>query len=225
MAGGVDALIVENFGDAPFRPGRVDAVTVATMTRICQAVREQVRCPIGVNVLRSDAASALAIAIACQAEFIRVNVHTGVMATDQGLIQGRADETLRLRAALGARQIQIFADVLVKHAQPVGSITLEEAVNDLIERGLADAVIVSGRATGHATRADDVYEAVRCAAGVPVYVGSGVTVENVECVMPPASGVIVGSWLKRDGQASAPVELERVQRLRGRIDELRARAS
>lgn len=225
VGGGADALIIENFGDAPFRRGRVDAVTVAAMTRACQAVREHVRCPIGVNVLRNDAEAALAVAVACEASFIRVNVHTGVMATDQGFIAGRADETLRLRRALGAQHIQIFADVLVKHAQPVGAITLEEAVDDLVERGLADAVIVSGQATGHATRADDVRETVRCAAGVPVYVGSGVTLDNVGQVLPPATGVIVGTWLKLAGRASGPVDIERVRALRQRIDQLPSSAT
>lgn len=225
VAGGVDAVIIENFGDAPFRRGRVDAITVAAMTRICLAVRDRVACPIGVNVLRNDAEAALAVAVACGAAFIRVNVHTGVLATDQGLIEGRADETLRLRAALNAQQIQVFADVLVKHAQPIGAITLAEAVDDLVERGLADAVIVSGPATGHATRAGDVSEAARCAAGVPVYVGSGVTADNVDQVMPPATGVIVGTSLKRDGHAAAPVDPERVRRLRSHIDMLTKRRS
>ena len=50
--------------------------------------------PVGVNVLSNDAASALAIAAATDARFIRVNVHTGSMNTDQGPIHGRAHETL-----------------------------------------------------------------------------------------------------------------------------------
>lgn len=211
--GGVDAIIVENFHDAPFRPGAVDANTVAAMTRATLAVRNAVACDLGVNVLRNDAAAALGIALACDASFIRVNVHTGAMLTDQGIISGRADETLRLRKLLGAERIRIYADVLVKHAVSLGPVRLEDAVRDAVERGLADAIIVTGAATGAAASPDDVQQAVDVA-GVPVYVGSGVTGDNLDQFVPPATGVIVGSWLKRDGVVGNPVDARRVERVR-----------
>ncbi|RIK36017.1 MAG: phosphorybosylanthranilate isomerase, partial [Chloroflexi bacterium] len=106
-AGGADGLIVENFHDAPYRPGAVEAHTVAAMTRVTQAIRAAVRCDIGVNVLRNDAAAALGIALATGGQFIRVNIHSGAMLTDQGIVQGQADQTLRLRRALGAEHIAI----------------------------------------------------------------------------------------------------------------------
>ncbi len=211
--GGVDAIIVENFHDAPFRPGAVDAHTVAAMTAATLAVRRDVSCALGVNVLRNDAAAALGIALACDAAFIRVNVHTGAMLTDQGIINGRADETLRLRRLLGAEHIQIFADVLVKHAVSLGPVTLEDATRDVVERGLADAVIVTGTATGSAANPDDVTRVVDVAS-VPVYVGSGVAAENLASFVPPATGVIVGSWLKTDGIVTNAVDATRVERVR-----------
>ena len=140
--------------------------------------------------MRNDAAAALGIALACDVSFIRVNVHTGAMLTDQGIINGRADETLRLRKLLGAERIQIFADVLVKHAVPLGLVTLEDATRDAVERGLADAVIVTGSATGTAASPNDVRRVVDVAQ-VPVYVGSGVTVDNLATFVPPATG---GRW-------------------------------
>src|SRR5713101_4601014 len=82
--GGVDGVMVENFGDAPFYPDHVPPETVAAMTRAARAVVEAVPVPVGVNVLRNDTAAALAIAVAVGARFIRVNVHTGAMWTDQG---------------------------------------------------------------------------------------------------------------------------------------------
>src|SRR5262249_4211077 len=123
VAGGVDGVMVENFGDAPFYPERVPPETVAAMTRAARAVVEVVSVPVGVNVLRNDAAAALAIAGVVGASFIRVNVHTGAMWSDQGLLQGRAHETLRQRRALGAR-VLILADVLVKHAVPPGPMSI-----------------------------------------------------------------------------------------------------
>ncbi|CAN5692598.1 BtpA/SgcQ family protein [soil metagenome] len=218
QAGGVDGIIVENFFDVPFRPGRVDPHTVAAMARICSKVREQVSCRIGVNVLRNDALSALGIAVASEADFIRVNIHSGAMLTDQGIIQGEADETLRLRRYLDAGHIQIFADVLVKHAISLGALTIDDAVRDATERGLADAIVVTGVATGQATLAEEVARAVAAAGSVPVYAGSGVTAENVINIAGPAHGVIVGTWLKIDGEVSNPVDEQRVHRLRAALD-------
>ncbi len=115
---GVDALIVENFGDVPFYPRHVPRHTVAFMTAIGREVARGFRLPIGINVLRNDAESAIAVASAVPAEFIRVNVHTGARLTDQGLIEGMAHEALRHRKLLGSN-VKIFADVNVKHSTPL----------------------------------------------------------------------------------------------------------
>ena len=100
--GGVSGIIVENFGDAPFRIGRVEPDTVAAMSLAVDRVRRATSLPIGINMLRNDAASGLAVAVAAEAQFIRVNVHYGVMAADEGLVEGEAFTTLRRRQALGS---------------------------------------------------------------------------------------------------------------------------
>ncbi len=98
--GGVSGIIVENFGDAPFRIGRVEPDTVAAMTLAVDRVRRVTSLPVGINMLRNDAASALAVAVAAEAQFIRVNVHYGVMAADEGMVEGEAYATIRRRRAL-----------------------------------------------------------------------------------------------------------------------------
>ena len=118
--GGARGIIVENFGDAPFRIGRVEPETVAAMTRAVDLVCRTTPLPVGVNMLRTDALSALAVAVAGGARFIRVNVHYGTMAADEGLVTGEASETLRRRRLMDADHIAILADVLVKHAVPLG---------------------------------------------------------------------------------------------------------
>src|SRR4051812_25609976 len=120
-AGGCDAIAFENFGDRPFFKDRVPAETIAALTRVIVEVTAETKLPFGVNVLRNDAASAVAIAAATGAAFIRVNVHSGAMQTDQGIIEGRAAETLRKRAAI-APEVLIFADHMVKHAAPLVAI-------------------------------------------------------------------------------------------------------
>ncbi|RME41749.1 MAG: phosphorybosylanthranilate isomerase, partial [Planctomycetota bacterium] len=171
---GFHALIVENFGDVPFRRGPLDPGTVAAMAVAADAVKRETSLPVGVNALRNDAVSALGVAAAAGASFVRVNVHTGVYATDQGMIEGRADEALRYRRLLGAR-IAVLADVHVKHAVPVSEPDLARAARETAYRGLADGLIVTGPATGEPVdpkHLDRVREAVP---DRPVFVGSGAT--------------------------------------------------
>lgn len=204
--GGADGAIVENFGDRPF-PKSADKATVAQMAVIARELVRRARIPVGVNVLRSDGLAALAAAFAAGAAFIRVNVFSGVAFTDQGVIEGCAREVLSLRRALGA-QVAVFADVHVKHAFHFGGIF--EAARDAARNG-ADALIVTGKATGDAPDPGDL-RAAKEASGLPVLVGSGITPENVGRYAE-ADGVIVGTWLKEAAQVERPVDPARVREL------------
>ncbi|MEB3337515.1 MAG: BtpA/SgcQ family protein [Leptolyngbyaceae bacterium] len=210
-AGGVNGIIVENFFDAPFTKDQVDPAVVSSMSLIVQRLMNLVTVPIGVNVLRNDALSALAIATCVKAKFIRVNVLTGVMATDQGLIEGQAHRLLRYRRELGS-DVKILADVLVKHARPLGSPNLTTAVQETIERGLADGVILSGWATGSPPSLEDLELAKAAAKQTPVLIGSGADWENIHSLMQAADGVIVSSSLKRQGRIDQPIDPSRVSR-------------
>ena len=211
--GGANALIIENLGDAPYFPDRVPPITIATMTRIARHIAERASLPFGVNVLRNDGAAALAIAAATGAAFIRVNVLTGARVSDQGILQGRAHELLRLRHQLGAEGVRILADVDVKHSAPLGGMPLEQEVADTLHRARADAIIVSGSGTGGSIDAD-VLRRVRAAAGAAtIYAGSGVTPETVPQLSREVDGFIVGTWLKHDGDLGQPVDPARVRRL------------
>ncbi|MBD2102970.1 photosystem I biogenesis protein BtpA [Leptolyngbya sp. FACHB-261] len=210
-AGGVNGIIVENFFDAPFPKDQVDPAVVSAMSLVIQRLKHLITLPLGVNVLRNDAHSALAIAACVGAEFIRVNVLTGVMATDQGLIEGQAHQLHRYRRELGA-DVKIFADVLVKHARPLGTPNLTTAVQETIERGLADAVILSGWATGSPPSLEDLELASAAAGSTPVFIGSGADWENIGSLIRAADGVIVSSALKRHGQIQQTIDPTRVSR-------------
>jgi len=211
-SGGVDGVLVENYGDTPFFSGRVPAATVAALTRAVEVVRTEAALPVGVNVLRNDAAAALGIAAATGARFIRVNVHTGSMFTDQGLIEGRAAETIRLRARL-CPEVAILADVFVKHATPPPGARLLDSARDAVERGHADGLIASGTATGRPADPDHLRALKSAAEGVPVWLGSGLTPENAADFAAVADGFIVGSALQAGSRAGAGVEEERVRAL------------
>ena len=210
--GGVDTLLVENYGDVPFAPGRVDAGTVAGMAAVITEIREALALPIGVNVLKTDALSALAVAAATGARFIRVNVHVGAVVADQGLLQSDAHDTLRYRRLLGS-DVKIFADVQAKHGVPLASVPIEQEARDCVSRGLADALVVSGAATGEPTPMGDIKRVRGAVPDVPLLVGSGVTAETVGELLSVADGVIVGTAVKRDGHLANPVDPERVRRL------------
>lgn len=209
--GGADGIIVENFGDAPFRIGRVEPETVAAMTRVVARVVDSVALPVGVNMLRSDALSALAVAVAAGARFLRVNIHYGTMAADEGLTTGAAYETLRRRRLLAAEDIAILADVLVKHAVPLGAADLGLLARETAYRGLADGLIVTGPVTGQPAAAADVAAARQAVPDRLLLVGSGVTAANAAAFLPYADGAIVGTSLKADGIIANPIDPARVK--------------
>ena len=210
--GGAQGIIVENFGDSPFRTGRVEPDTVAAMTLAVERVRSSVSIPVGINMLRNDAISALAVAVATGCEFIRVNVHYGVMATDEGIVEGEAHETTRRRRSLNA-DVQILADVLVKHAEPMGQSDIGLVAQETTRRALADGLIVSGPATGQPTNSFDVSVVRRAVPDGFVLVGSGINEHNVWRILEHADGAIVGTSLKTEGIVTNPVDPDRVRRL------------
>ena len=215
LEGGVDAVVVENFGSSPFAKGdtgsRLPPHQVALMTRVVDLMVRESAKPVGVNCLRNDAYSALGIAAATGARFVRVNVHTGAYVTDQGLIEGESHHTLRYRRELGAEHVAILADVLVKHAEPLVPVDPVTATEDTVKRGLADGVIVTGSATGKPVDEALVREVANAAGAASVLVGSGLTVDNCAKLAPWVDGAIVGTALKRDGQLFAPVDPQRVR--------------
>jgi membrane complex biogenesis BtpA family protein len=207
-ANGVDGVLVENFRDKPFYPDRVPPETIAAMSVVVREVVREAKIPVGVNVLRNDSTAGMAIATSAGARFIRVNVHSGAVVADQGLLQGRSHETLRLRAGLRS-SVLILADVGVKHATPLADRGLDMEARDVADRGLADGLIVSGHFTGGRTDPRDV-DVVRTATALPVIIGSGVTPETLTELLPRAHGFIVGSYFKVDGKADNPVDETRI---------------
>jgi len=212
-SGGVDAVLVENFGDAPFYPADVPDHVVAEITSVVYDVVDAVSVPVGVNVLRNDGEAALSVAAAAGAAFVRVNVLAGAAATDQGVIEGAAHDLLRLRERIDA-QVAVCADVDVKHATPLDDRPIGDRAADLLARGGADAVIVSGAATGAETPAADLRDVREAVGDDPaVLVGSGATAETLPDLLDVADGAIVGTALKQGAETTAPVDGERVERV------------
>lgn len=214
--GGVDAILIENLGDMPYYPNKVPDITVAAMTKVALKISENVNLPLGINVLRNDCLAALSIAYVVDASFIRVNVLTEVVVTDQGIIEGKAHELMRLRHFLRA-DIKVLADVHVKHGYPLMKRTIEESAIDTVSRGLADGIIITGKATGIAPKLDEVRKVknklLEEDIKAPVLIGSGITADNVTTFLSICDGVIVGTYFKKGGDVWSPIDPLKVRRL------------
>ena len=208
--GGVDTVILENFGDAPFVRTQVGPHVVAMMTRIALAVRG-VGLTLGINVLRNDAQAAMAIAAAVGAAFIRINVHTGAAWTDQGLIQGDAYQTLMYRRQLGV-SVNIAADVMVKHATQAGTRTLLDAAKDTLKRGGALHLIITGTATGAVVNVKELSNLRDSLPNTSIWIGSGIDIDNVEEVLQYADGAIVGTYFHTEGNLDKPLDTDRISK-------------
>lgn len=220
---GFDGLIIENFGDVMFYK-KARPETVAALTYVAQRVRSNTTVPIGLCVLQSDGIAAVAIAHVVGAQFVRIPYYTETYVVDAGVMESCAAEVLRFRKFLGAN-VLIFADVHIKHGYPLAQRPIEESAEDAVHRGLADALIVTGKKTGGPTNVEDIRRVKEAVPDWPVFAGSGVSVHDVDRVLKHADGVIVGTSLKVDGDTEKPLDPKRVEefvrasrRVRGRGD-------
>jgi uncharacterized protein len=216
---GVDGLSLENLGDAPFYKTDAPPETVAAMGRVLSEIRRGTALPIGVNVLRNSARASLAVAHTAGGNFIRVNVLTEAYVTDQGIVEGAAAELMRTRKLMGAEGIAVFADVHVKHASPLLQRPIRESALDLVERGLADVLVVSGARTGAPPSVEDLRN-VRDVGSVVI--GSGLTAENARELLSAADGAIVATAFRIGGDLRNRVDRARAERIMSVVGRVRS---
>jgi membrane complex biogenesis BtpA family protein len=211
-AAGFDGVIVENHGDIPFlKPEEIGPETGAAMAVMAERVRREVALPVGINVLANGAMTALAVAKAAGASFIRVNQWANAYVANEGIIEGPAARAARYRSWIRAQEVRVFADAHVKHG--AHAITADRSIAELtrdVEFFNADVVIATGQRTGDAPMPEEI-RAIRAATSLPVLVGSGVTIDNVSDILRLVDGVIIASSLKRDGVWWNEVDLDRAK--------------
>tara|TARA_X000000368_G_C22982416_1_gene690524 strand:- start:57 stop:821 length:765 start_codon:yes stop_codon:yes gene_type:complete len=211
--GGVDGLIIENFGDVPFTKDNVSKRTIASFTKVVENIEYDREIKVGINVLRNDGIAALSIAEATNADFVRINVLNNVMMyTDQGIIEGKAHEIAEFKNNLN-KEIDIYADVFVKHAVPPEGSKIENHTEELIERAGADVVIVTGDGTGHQINIEDLSTVRDIVPQGRLAIGSGVNEENVDDYVGLADILIVGTSFKVEQDVSKRVDQRSVEQL------------
>ena len=213
LFGGVDGLIIENFGDIPFTKDDVSKRTIASFTKVVENIEYDRDVKVGINVLRNDGIAALSIAEATNADFVRINVLNNVMMfTDQGIIEGKANEIAKFKNTLN-KDIDIYADVFVKHAVPPEGSKIENHTEELIERAGADVVIVTGDGTGHQIDIEDLSKVRDIVPQGRLAIGSGVNEENIDDYVGLADILIVGTSFKVDQDVSKRVDQRSVEQL------------
>jgi membrane complex biogenesis BtpA family protein len=210
---GFTALALENMHDRPYLKGGVGPEVTAAMTALAREVKRETGLVTGIQVLAAANHEALAVALASGADFVRAEGFVFAHVADEGIIESCAGELLRYRRAIGAERVLVFADIKKKHSSH--AITSDVSIGETaeaVEFMRADAVIVSGSATGkEASDADLSSVGRQCR--LPIYVGSGITADNLPHYFALANGFIVGTYLKKDGRWTETVDPERVERL------------
>lgn len=210
-AGGVTALMIENAGDIPY-PKKLAAVQTACLAAITKTIKDRTHLPVGIDAAFCDYEAALASAMAAGADFIRLAVFSDSVLTASGLLEACAEKALRCRKMIGAENIKIYADIQVKYSHLlIPELSIEESAKNA-QASLADGIIVTGAYSGNETPLA-VVQRVKKVVDLPVFIGSGLSEENVKAQMQIADGAIVGTSLKSIEQGKAVIDQKKVERL------------
>jgi len=217
---GLDAIILENMHDVPYLNQKVGPEITASMAAIAAEIKKNISIPCGVQILAGANKEALAVAQASGCEFIRVEGFVYSHIADEGLMNACAGELMRYRKAISTEDIAVFADIKKKHSSH--TITADLDITDFAEACkffLADGIIITGRSTSQETDIEELRR-VRESCDLPILIGSGITIDNIESYWNLADGFIIGSHFKEKGEWQNPVSADRVQTFMNSVNKL-----
>ena len=216
--GGVDAIMFGNENDRPYLL-KATPESLAAMTAVVTATKAALKVPFGVNYLWDPLAS-VAIGVATGANFVR-EIMTGLFASDMGLWNPDAGSAARLRHTLRRDDMRMLFNINAEFAHSLDRRPIAQRAKSAVFSSLADAILVSGPMTGQSVDTSDLESVVEAVGDVPVFANTGVNVDNVADIFRHASGVIVGTYFKVDGNTWNAVDPERVKRFMDRVNDLR----
>jgi len=205
--GGVDYIMFCNENDRPYRL-KADYTTVAVMGRTIGEISKEIKVPFGVDILW-DPIAAISVAKATKASFIR-EIVTGTYVSDMGLWNTNVGELYRYRKLIDAGNIAIFFNISAEFAYNLDRRPLEEIAKSVVFSSLADVILVSGPKTGVSPSLEMIRKVKEGVKDVPVFVNTGLNIENAKELLKVADGAIVGTSLKKNGVTWNPVDKERV---------------
>lgn len=206
---GVNAIAIENMHDVPYLRGSVGPEITAAMSAVAAEAKRASHRPCGIQVLAGANKEALAAALAAGCDFIRAEGFVFAHVADEGMIESCAGEFMRYRKQIGAEHILVFTDIKKKHSSH--AVTADISIAETARAAQffrSNGVIVTGTETGVPAVIEEV-TAVRTAVKIPVLIGSGVTIDNVDQYLPYADALIVGSYFKKDGYWANDVDYDR----------------
>ena len=209
---GVNCLMLENMHDVPYLRGSVGPEIVAAMSVVASAIRNETDLPIGLQILAAADLEAVAVAHAAGLNFVRTECFCFAHVGDEGIMESNAAKLLRYRRTIGAEAVQVWADIKKKHSSHAW--TADLTLGDMAEAAEfmgAETIIVTGTNTGRPPQPSEVEEA-RAHCGLPVFVGSGATEDNLAELLAVSDGLIIGSHFKKDGYWANDVDPARVHR-------------
>ncbi len=207
--------------DVPYLKKLVGPEIVAAMTTVAVEMRRQIHLPMGIQILAAANREALAVALAAKLDFIRVEGFVFGHLADEGYLESCAGELLRYRRMIGAEHIQIYTDIQKKHSSH--AITADLSLKEQVETAdyfRSDGIIITGSSTGEEALVEDVKMASQ-STNLPILIGSGITVENIQNYWHFADAFIVGSWFKHEGSWKNSVSEKRVLKFMEKVKELR----
>jgi len=197
---GANGALIENEWDRPHRiaarPETVAAMATITTASVTSAPTIRVGC----EILLNDPQASLDVAKTSAASFIRTDYFVDRMRrSEYGEFGIDPEGLLAHRAAIGADDVLILADIQVKYAEMIEPRPIAESARLARDKG-ADAVVVTGDASGDAPSLDQLRDAAQ---GIPVLAGSGLNAGNVKSLLEACDGAIVGTSIMQDGTVSA----------------------
>jgi membrane complex biogenesis BtpA family protein len=219
---GIDAIAIENMHDVPYLNKVVGPEVVSVMAIIGYEVKRAVGLPTGIQILAAANKEAIAVAHAGGLDFVRAEGFVFAHVADEGIMSSCAGEILRYRKQIGADSVLVWTDIKKKHSSH--SITADVSIKETAtaaEYFLSDGVIVTGAATGQEASIEEIRACKQGVNDIPVLVGSGVTLENLEDYLDVCDGLIVGSYFKTNGDWMLPVNLERTKKFMDKVHLLR----
>ena len=216
--GGVDAVMFSNEFSLPYLTD-VKVETVASMARIIGEIKPYIKIPYGVNVLW-DAKKSLDLAVATDALFIR-EIMSGVYASDFGLWNTNAGETVRHQYRIGAEKVKLLFNIVPEASSYLAARDIADIAKSTVFNCKPDAVCVSGITAGVQTDLGILTKVKEAIPNTVVLSNTGMKLENLVDNLQISDGAVVATTFKYDGIFENHVDKNRVKQFMDKVKEFR----
>ncbi len=192
---GIDGAIIENYH------GSIDDV-IKTLEAISKIKTNVI---LGVNILPNHFEYAFLFAQKYGAQFVQLDYVAGTY------LEGSIDYDLLYQTRKKFPNILVLGGVHPKYYTPILSSNLKTDLGNGMQN--ADAIVVTGEATGKETPLEKIQYFKQTLRNFPVIVGAGLTPHNTYEQLRIADGAIVGSCLKPHNNTEQPVDAPLIREL------------